>query len=95
MVSASVSLRPTPRKLGAGYVTLPQMTGRRVVVIPDPLWRLRTTGLQNDLRLPGTTRLRVRSPWRAAVVALESGAVKCQLNGWIGYKSAINEHLFI
>ena len=35
-------------------------------VILDPLWRSRTTGIQNYLRLPRTTSPRIRSPWLAA-----------------------------
>ena len=40
-------------------------------VILDPLWRSRTTGIHNYLRLPGTTSPRVRSPWLAADDALQ------------------------
>ena len=57
---------PHHRKLGAGYATLPQMTGRRFGCHSRSPLALRTTGIQNDLRLPGTTSLRVRSPWLAA-----------------------------
>ena len=57
---------PHHRKLGAGYAALPQWLDGVSDVILDPLWRSRTTGIQNDRRLPGTTGPRVRSPWPAA-----------------------------
>jgi len=62
---------PHHRKLGAGYAALPQWLDGVSDVILDPLWRSRTTGIQNDRRLPGTTSPRVRSPWLAAIVFSE------------------------
>ena len=71
---------PHHRKLGAGYATLPQMTGRRFGCHSRSPLALRTTGIQNDLRLPGTTSLRVRSPWLAANGLQGSGqTIVCRL----------------
>jgi hypothetical protein len=52
---------PHRRILGAGYAVLPQITGRRVGCNSRSPLALRTTGIQNYLRLPGTTSLRIRS----------------------------------
>jgi len=62
---------PHHRKLGAGYAALPQWLDGVSDVILDPLWRSRTTGIQNDRRLPGTTGPRVRSPWLAAMESFD------------------------
>ena len=53
-------------KLDADSVTLPQMTWRRFGCNSRSPLALRTTGIQNYLCLPGTTSLRIRSPWLAA-----------------------------
>ena len=62
---------PHLRKLGAGYVALPQMTGRRFgkpFILSPPTLALRFRQNNGRLRLLGTTSPRVRSPWLAALV---------------------------
>ncbi len=86
---ASVPLRHTiASSVRASHHSLQWLDGVSDVIL-DPLWRSRTTGIQNDRRLPGTTRPRVRSPWRAAYVVilrtpyLYRCVIQCMLLRWV------------
>ena len=89
---------PHHRKLGAGYATLPQMTGRCFGCNSRSPLALRTTGLQNYLHLPGTTSPRVRSPWLAAYEIFKWVSARLWVQAFIfglihcmGFAAVLNE----